>query len=98
MSAAETSATRLVRVHGLVQGVGYRWACVQHARALGLLGWVRNRGDGTVEALLQGPASHVEQMCAWMRDEVPSAQVDQLEVLDAPPVPHLDGFEQRPTI
>ena len=55
--------TRLVRVHGRVQGVGYRYACVQHARALGVTGWVRNRMDDTVEALLQGTPQQLARMC-----------------------------------
>ncbi|WP_201524023.1 acylphosphatase, partial [Klebsiella pneumoniae] len=42
----------IITVQGRVQGVGYRAACVQRARLLGLRGWVRNRRDGAVEAFL----------------------------------------------
>ncbi|HEX7637544.1 MAG TPA: acylphosphatase, partial [Burkholderiaceae bacterium] len=42
-------------VRGRVQGVGFREACVAEARALGVAGWVRNRPDGSVEVVLQGP-------------------------------------------
>jgi acylphosphatase len=90
--------TRQVRVHGRVQGVGYRYTCVQQARALGLVGWVRNRADGTVEALLQGPPDVVARMCDWMRDGIAAARVERLdvEVVEPPTVP-FEGFEQRPT-
>jgi acylphosphatase len=91
--------TRLVRVHGRVQGIGYRYACVQHARALGITGWVRNRMDDSVEAMLQGTERQVAQMCAWMRDDMPAALVEKMDVSEvAPPFPRFDRFEQLPTV
>ena len=91
--------TRLVRVRGRVQGVGYRHACVQQARALGVTGWVRNRMDDSVEAMLQGTPKRVARMCDWMRDEMPAALVEQMDFGEvAPPFPRFDGFEQRPTV
>ena len=54
--------TRRVVVRGRVQGVGFRWWMVEEAQALGLDGWVRNRRDGTVEAVLRGPADAVAEM------------------------------------
>jgi acylphosphatase len=90
--------TRLVRVHGRVQGIGYRYACTQQARALGVTGWVRNRMDDSVEAMLQGTPQQVARMCEWMRDEMPAALVEQMDVAELPPpFPRFDGFEQRPT-
>jgi acylphosphatase len=91
--------TRLVRVRGRVQGVGYRHACVQQARALGVTGWVRNRMDDSVEAMLQGSREQLDRMCAWMRDEMPAALVEEMDVSDVPaPFPRLEGFEQRATV
>jgi acylphosphatase len=91
--------TRLVRVRGRVQGVGYRHACVQQARALGVTGWVRNRMDDSVEAMLQGTPRQLTQMCDWMRDDMPAALVEDMDVTDVrPPFPRFDRFEQQPTM
>lgn len=90
--------TRLVRVRGRVQGVGYRYACVREAQALGITGWVRNRMDDSVEAMLQGAPAQLDRLCAWMRDDVPAALVTDMEITEiAPPFPRFDRFEQRPT-
>jgi acylphosphatase len=91
-------ATRLVRVRGRVQGVGYRYACVQQARALGITGWVRNRMDDSVEAMLQGTPEQLEQMCDWMNNDMPAALVEAMEITElSAPYPKFDRFEQRPT-
>jgi acylphosphatase len=91
--------TRLVRVRGRVQGVGYRYACVQQARALGVTGWVRNRMDDSVEAMLQGTPRQLAQMCDWMREDMPAALVEEMDLVELPPpFPRFDGFEQRPTV
>ena len=90
---------RLVRMRGRVQGVGYRDACVRHARAKGITGWVRNRADGSVEAMLQGSSRELEAMCNWLRDGVPGAWVDALELTQMPPpFDRHDRFEQLPTL
>jgi len=86
-------------VHGRVQGVGYRWAMTQTAQALGVRGWVRNRGDGTVEALCIGDAPAVEALAAWARRGPPQAGVERVEIVEArEPLTPATGFEQRPTI
>jgi acylphosphatase len=96
--APDTTTCR-VQVRGRVQGVGYRYSTVSQARALGLSGWVRNRADGSVEAVLQGPAPAVARMREWMRHQVPGARVDELVAQDLPaPVESFQGFEQRPTV
>jgi acylphosphatase len=91
--------TWLLRVHGRVQGVGYRDACMQKALAMGVRGWVRNRVDGCVEAMLQGSADQIAAMSDWLRDSVPGARVTGAESsrLHAPQ-PHFDSFERLPTL
>jgi acylphosphatase len=70
---------RQVTIRGRVQGVGYR-AWVEHqAMARGLEGWVRNRRDGSVEALFAGPADVVAQMVALCRRGPSSARVDAIQ-------------------
>jgi acylphosphatase len=88
----------LVRVRGRVQGVGYRYTCADRAQALGITGWVRNRRDGSVEAMLQGRPEALGRMRSWLRNGVPGARVDELEVTQLPPpFPRCDQFERRPT-
>ena len=73
-----SGAVRHVTIRGLVQGVGYR-AWVDHeARARNLEGWVRNRRDGSVEALFCGPATAVAEMVALCRHGPPSARVENV--------------------
>ena len=88
----------LVRVRGRVQGIGYRDACIHRARALGITGWVRNRMDESVEAMLQGRSGQLAQMRRWLRSGMPAAMVDDLEVTKLqPPFARFDQFERRPT-
>ncbi|MGQ0653205.1 MAG: acylphosphatase [Betaproteobacteria bacterium] len=92
--------TRQIRVAGGVQGVGYRYALVRQAQRAGLTGWVRNRSDGTVEAVLQGPAQAVEAVVEWARRGPPAARVSAVKA-EAPEAqfdrPYA-GFEQWPTL
>jgi len=67
--------TYYVHVRGVVQGVGFRHATVRQAHALGVTGWVANLADGSVEAMLQGPANQIDRMLEWMRRGPPSARV-----------------------
>ncbi len=75
--------TRRLVITGRVQGVGFRYAFADEARARGLGGWVRNRRDGHVEALISGPASDIEAMIAWARVGPPAARVSSIEVEEA---------------
>lgn len=85
-----------VVVHGHVQGVWFRGWTVEQARALRLRGWVRNRHDGTVEALFSGPEEAVREMLQRCRVGPPGARVTRVEEhASNDPVP--DGFGQRGT-
>lgn len=75
--------TKHLRIHGRVQGVYFRESMRLQALQLGVTGWVRNRGDGTVEATVQGETSRVEQMIEWARRGPPAAAVERVEVSDA---------------
>lgn len=86
----------LARIHGRVQGVWFRAWTVQEAERLGLDGWVRNRGDGSVEALFAGPAEAVEEMLRLCREGPQLAQVSQVETEESDAAAPR-GFEQRPT-
>jgi acylphosphatase len=69
-----------VWVSGRVQGVWFRDACQQRARAEGVGGWVRNLMDGRVEAVFEGATGAVERMVAWCREGPPRAHVTDVEV------------------
>ncbi len=75
--------TKQLRITGRVQGVGFRFYTERKARELGVTGWVRNRRDGSVEAVVQGTSGAVETMIAWARRGPPSAVVAEVRVTDA---------------
>ena len=85
-----------VRVTGLVQGVWYRGWAVDEANARGLNGWVRNRRDGSVEALFCGPDQAVSDMIEACRRGPHAARVDALTQEEAE-APAEAGFHQSPT-
>ena len=85
-----------VRIEGRVQGVGFRYWMEQAARDLGLDGWVRNRRDGGVEAMISGPPDTVAGMIGRCYRGPPAARVDFVKVLEEGEVPPA-GFEVRPT-
>jgi acylphosphatase len=91
---------RHLRITGRVQGVSYRWSLCAEAEALGLVGWVRNRRDGSVEAVIGGAAEAVDALSRWAQRGPPAAQVDTV-ICSEPPAEDclaLAGFEQRPTL
>jgi acylphosphatase len=69
-----------------VQGVGYRAACARRARAVGVHGWVRNRTDGSVEAVFEGSPTAVDAVVAWCRQGPAYAHVDRLRVEHEEPI------------
>ncbi len=69
---------RHLRISGRVQGVGYRWSLCAEAERLGLSGWVRNRRDGSVEALLSGPIEAVDALTLWAQRGPSMARVDSV--------------------
>ncbi len=94
MTAA--AVTRRLRVRGRVQGVGYRESMRREAVRLGLTGWVRNRLDGSVEAMVQGSAEQVAAIVEWAHRGPPAAMVLRLEEENGEG--RFAGFEQRPTL
>jgi acylphosphatase len=91
--------TRRLRITGRVQGVGYREAMCDAALRLGVAGWVRNRGDGSVEAAVHGDPQALEAFIAWARRGSRAARVSGVEVSDDPSdYPwEYPGFVRRPT-
>lgn len=91
-----TPITRHLRLGGRVQGVSFRESLARRARELQLSGWVRNRSDGTLEAVIQGEAVAVEVLIDWARRGPPAARVDHFEVCDVEG--EYRGFEKRPSV
>lgn len=92
----ETIAQR-IRIHGGVQGVGFRYFVSTHAQALQLDGFVRNRKDGTVEVLCVGTQEAVEALISHCHQGSPASQVEQVVVEPAQGIVE-KGFVQKPTV
>lgn len=87
-----------IRVSGRVQGVGYRAAMRERARQLGLTGWVRNRLDGSVEALVHGSPQALDAITDWARRGPRGCNVTQVETVLVDPVERAPAsFELKPT-
>ena len=77
-----------VIVRGVVQGVGFRYHALWQATEHGVTGWVRNRPDGAVEALIEGPSDAVDAMIAWLRRGPASAAVRDVYTQERRPEGH----------
>jgi acylphosphatase len=94
-----STLVRRIVVEGVVQGVGYREFTRRAALRLNVSGWVRNRSDGAVEALVRGSPAAVEALIAEMRRGPRFAAVERLRVIEGHEAPSDDGgtFEVRST-
>ena len=75
--------TRHLRIHGTVQGVWFRESMRLEAEQLGVTGWVRNRFEGSVEALVRGTPHAVEAIIEWCKSGPERAEVTRVEIAEA---------------
>ena len=87
--------TKHLVISGRVQGVGFRYSMSEEAQRLGVTGWVRNRRDGTVEAVIDGAHDAVEGLLAWARRGPRGASVTDVRVTET--AGSFERFEMRPT-
>ena len=90
----EDKIRRRVVVHGHVQGVFFRDSTQREAASAGVSGWVRNRPDGAVEAVFEGPAEAVERMVSFAYEGPRGADVAEVEQQEEEPE-GLSGFAVR---
>jgi acylphosphatase len=82
-------------VHGYVQGVGFRDFASGKATALGIRGYTRNRGDGSVEVVAQGTHSALENLLVALRQGPSAGEVDKVETTWREPTEHFRNFSIR---
>lgn len=91
----DLTTLRLV-IEGFVQAVGYRHFAIEEALKLGLDGWIRNRSNGTVEALASGSTKNVEAFVGACMRGPPGSRVETVDLYNAEP-PKQPGFHRRPS-
>ena len=84
-----------LKISGRVQGVGFRYCMAEEAGRLGVTGWVRNRRDGSVEAVVDGTPDAVAAILEWARHGPPAAHVTEVQVSEVPG--SFERFEMRPS-
>jgi acylphosphatase len=84
-----------VKIRGAVQGVGFRHAAVRRAHALRVSGWIANHEDGSVQAIVQGPANQVDLMLEFLRHGPPRAKVSEFIANEDYSKRKYDRFEQH---
>lgn len=84
-----------VTVRGFVQGVGFRYFVIDAARRLGLMGWVRNNRDGSVEAVAEGSRQALERWLEAVRRGPRGARLTEVEANWGPPTGEFGGFTLR---
>jgi acylphosphatase len=89
--------TLRLRIEGSVQAVGFRYFAMGEARRLGISGWIRNRSDGTVEALASGGTKAVEEFVSACMRGPAGARVTNIDLHQADP-PAETGFHRRSTV
>jgi acylphosphatase len=95
MSNDDSDLTHLrLRIEGHVQAVGYRNFVIAEAQRLGVDGWIRNRSDGTVEALVSGPNTAVETLIGLCMRGPPGSRIGNVEMHKAE-APEEKGFRRR---
>lgn len=84
-----------LRVHGLVQGVGFRAFVIREARALGLVGSARNLADGSVEIVAEGGRAELERLAAAVRRGPTLARIERVEERWSEGAPHHGAIDER---
>jgi len=87
-----------LRIKGRVQGVFFRYETQSVAQSLGLVGWVRNRLDGSVEVVAEGEKEKLEELVKWCHNGPPLARVDSVEVQWEEPTGEFKNFSIERTV
>ncbi len=95
MTASGDCIRAHMKVYGIVQGVFFRSSMKSKAYELGVVGWVMNRPDGSVEAVVEGPKEAVEEIVKWAHRGPPAAVVERVEVKWLPCKGDLKDFRIR---
>ena len=82
-------------IHGFVQGVSFRYYTIREAQSLGVVGWVRNRWDGSVEVVAEGQPEAVNELLSWLRRGPPAAEVNRVDTQWEQPTGEYGRFEVR---